>query len=393
MIQDGYNKTIENALNKICGHKLFANSPTYTVLLKYLVEKAIASEGLNEVTIGSDLYGIDYATDINNGTVRSYMFKLRKKLDEYYKEEGKDDAIVFDIKKGQYNLAFLSLKDHQLNLTDKKKEVKLSLRNLKMGGFVAIVLMLGFIASKISLDKTEYVWESFFQKNNSNIVVISDQYMLTEAFENNELHPIVYGEINCEKDFIRYKQEYPDRKISITDYTLMSKMAPYAVKTLTKYFIENESDFSLKLESNLTYEDITEKNILFIGQHKTMTLSKSMFLKTSKGFSIFKDGFKYKSEHSEKIYNTSHGKNGKIEYALVSFTSLNPGKTALYFVSNNDIGVMATVRKFTDKDWLKDFYKQLPDQAQFNALFEVSGIQRNDVSCKLVELEILTSPK
>ena len=75
---------------------------------------------------------------------------------------------------------------------------------------------------------------------------------------------------------------------------------------------------------------------------------------------------------------------------MVSYNPLSNGKNALYFVSNNDIGVMATVRNFTDEKWLKEFAKQFPDESKhFNALFEVSGLQRTDVSCKLVELEVL----
>ena len=55
---------------------------------------------------------------------------------------------------------------------------------------------------------------------------------------------------------------------------------------------------------------------------------------------------------------------------MVSFTSLSPGKKFIYFVSNNDIGVMATLKEFTDKDWLKEFYKNSGSKVNhFNALF------------------------
>ena len=107
-------------------------------------------------------------------------------------------------------------------------------------------------------------------------------------------------------------------------------------------------------------------------------------------FSTYKDGFKFKNDTSEKVYNTIFEQNGNIEYAMVSYNSYSPGKKALFFVSNNDIGVIATVRNFTNPKWLSSFGHQLPKSTQyFNALFEVSGIQRNDTNCKLVALEIV----
>lgn len=75
---------------------------------------------------------------------------------------------------------------------------------------------------------------------------------------------------------------------------------------------------------------------------------------------------------------------------MVSFYPLSNGKNALYFLLNNDIGVMATVQKFTNKKYLYEFSSQLPKGAKhFNALFKVSEMQRTDISCKLVELEVL----
>lgn len=205
-----------------------------------------------------------------------------------------------------------------------------------------------------------------------------------------EMHATMYPEINSNEELLSYKEEHPERKIDNTDFTLMSKMAPFSIKILDELFLKSGHNYKLKLESNLSLNDIKENNILFIGQFKTMNLSKSFFLKDSKAFTIYGDGFMYKRNGNEKIYNTQFSESGKVEYALVSFTSLRPEKDALYFVSNNDIGVMATLRNFTDKDWLKDFSAQLPDKTnKFNALFKVSGIQRTDMSCELIELEII----
>lgn len=383
-------KIIEDALNRICSHKLFVNSLTHIDLLKYLVEKNLSKEKLNEVTIGIDLYGIDYSENKNNSTVRSYIYKLRKKLDEYYDETGRNEEVIFEIVKGQYNLSFVSVDEYHKSKSKKSQSVTIPTKYIKLLGGLLLLTILTSVVLKTMISKPNFIWEGYFENNAQNLLVISDQFIVYEKLPDGKTYGVSYPEINNYNDFIKYTNEHPDKELKITDYTLMSKMAPYSVKKLTQWFESNKNDFLLELESKLNYDDIQNQNILFIGQYKTMNLSKSLFLQDSKAFTTFDDGFKHKKDNVEKVYTTSFGANQKVEYAMVSFTSLSPKKNTLFFVSNNDIGVMATVRKFTDKNWLSTFQKQFKGKTKhFNALFEVKGLQRTDVSCKLVVLEIL----
>ncbi|WP_111707630.1 hypothetical protein [Lutibacter citreus] len=390
MISTEKRKEINEALNRIKLHELFVRSSTYSRLLKYLVEKAIVGEDLKEYTIGADLFGENYVNNKNDGTVRSKMYKLRKKLSKYYETDGKKEIVIFDIEKGQYNLSFLSADEYFKSKTGKTETVTIQIKYIKLLLGVILLSLISFFIIKTIVTKPNFIWEPYFEKTSENLLIISDQFIVHEKMEDGKMYGISYPEINNYNDFIKYTQKHHNKELKPTDYTLMSKMAPYTVNTLSKWFEFNKNEFDLKLESKLKYEDIQNHNILFVGQYKTMNLSKSLFLQSSKVFTTFGDGFKYKDDSNEKVYNTKFGNNLKVEYAMVSYTTLNNGKCALYFVSNNDIGVMATVNKFTNNKWLAEFKQQLPSKSKhFNALFEVSGMQRNDVSCKLVELEVL----
>jgi hypothetical protein len=381
------NNTIKEALDKLCAHPLFVNSSVYTRLMIYLVEKAIQKEDIKEYTIGNDLFGKNYLNDKNDGTVRTYMYKLRKKLAAYYADENIENEVIFEIKKGQYNLDFIyegKYKKSKFSAT-----VQIVLKYIKSVNFLFIVAILLFFGIKAYLRQPPVMWENFFTSSSENLVVMSDHYVLMLKDPYGEEHATLYGKINNDADFYEFKKEHPDRSIKTTDFTLLSKMAPYSIYTLSEWFLGMNKHFKLQLESQLTLNEVKQHNIIFIGQHKTMNISSSFFLKDSKVFSTYKDGFRYEFEGKEKIYNTKHDSKGKVEYAMVSFVSISPEKEAIYFVSNNDIGVMATLRNFTNIDWLKEFSSKLPDQKiKFNALFEVSGLQRTDMSCKLVELEI-----
>ncbi|WP_111708226.1 response regulator transcription factor [Lutibacter citreus] len=390
MIEKKDRKVIEEALEHICSHKLFVNSSINTRLLRYLVEKAFVEEDLKEFTIGMDLWGKDYGDDKNDGVVRSYMYKLRKKLDEYYIENDADKTIIFEIKKGQYNLKFLTPDVYKGISNESKGFIKIPIKYLKILGLIIFMGLLLISSWYLIFERQELCWRSFFDKNANNLVIVSDQFMLTEKNQWDELHATMYSEINSNEEYLDYVKEHPERNIATTDYTLLSQMVPWSIKRLSEWFFKYKSDFKLQFESKLNYKEIQDNNILFIGQYKSMNTSKSLFLKNSKVFTMYQDGFKYKEGEIEKVYNTNYGKNGKIEYAMVSFTSLSPNNEALYFVSNNDIGVIATLRNFTDSKWLKEFYKILPKNTKyFNALYEVKGMQRTDMSCKLMELEVI----
>ncbi len=388
MKPNGDSKSVKEALEKICAHPLFANSTVYTRLLSYLVDKALQHEDIKEYSIGADLFGKDFVNDENNGSVRIYMYKLRKRLDAYYAETYPQHNIFFEIKKGQYNLHFISKKEYIKQ--NQNAAIRISFKQLKIAAIIFTLMLIALFGIKAIVNQPAALWKPFFERGSNSILVVSDSYVLMATNEHGEKHATIYSQIKDDADFFEFKKLHPDDKLETTDYTMLSKMAPYCTQNLTQWFVDNSSHFNLRLESELKLNDFKENNIVFIGQYTSMNISASFFLKSSKVFTNIKDGYKYKNEGVEILYSTTHQPGSKVEYAMVSYNKLSPGNVAIYFVSNHDIGVMATLRNFTDKNWLKTFYKQLPTKtAHFNALFKVSGIQRTDVSCELVELEVL----
>lgn len=383
---------IDAALERILNHKLFSNSVVYERLLRYLVNKYGKEEALKEYTIGVDLFGKDYGEGQKEGTVRSYMYQLRKRMAGYYEDPNTEEVFRFEIKKGQYNLSIVEVEpDEGLEQNEDKSSEQTRLRRFGIGGLFVLALLSLVLVKSFKSENLGYFWSPFFDSDSVSEVVVSDQFIVLATNQYGEARSTIFKGINSMEEFVEYSDKHPDRQLRTTDYTMISKMAPFAVQRLTRWFFEYGRDFSLRLESQLNYDDVSEKHLIFVGQFKSMNFSKHLFLRNSKAFSTYFDGFMYtSSDGSQKEYNTVFGESEDVEYAMVSFDSFAPGKNALYFVSNNDIGVMAIVRNFTDSEWLSTFLEQLPaEPTHFNALFEVRGLQRNDVSCKLVELELV----
>jgi hypothetical protein len=85
----------------------FRNSPTSRRLLRYLADHSLAGDAdqLKEYTIGVDAFGKPEDYDPRqDSTVRIQIGRLRQRLSDYYREEGKDDPFVVDLPKGRFTL-------------------------------------------------------------------------------------------------------------------------------------------------------------------------------------------------------------------------------------------------------------------------------------------------
>ena len=96
---------IREELERILAHPLFANSRRYPKLLRYVVQKTLdePSEALKERTLGVQVFGRepDYDTNLDH-VVRTTAGEVRKRLQQYYLEEGQHDPVIVELPSGSY---------------------------------------------------------------------------------------------------------------------------------------------------------------------------------------------------------------------------------------------------------------------------------------------------
>ncbi|MEM9337195.1 MAG: helix-turn-helix domain-containing protein [Bacteroidota bacterium] len=381
-------QVVRDFLKKVGNDDLFVKAPRYFQMLEYLVEKALKGDDLKEQTIGLELFEQDYSESKNSGIVRVYMYNLRKRLKKYYEGTGKHDAIKFLLEKGSYNLKFIA-QDVPSVSVDLSKPV----RFFSTAWVWILLLVIGTSAIvfyfKLSPQKI-YLWDHFFDPATSTLCVMADQTVLQKK-NGPQGEFVTRREVNNPDEFIAYTHKFGADSFTLAEFTFFTRAIPYSIYRLTRWFSENEREFSLTPESELRFKDSGANNVIYIGQSKTMSVSRELFLKNSKWF---KDKYRFfessKGGKVKKYRSTFRDGGIRVEYAMVSFMPLENGNKGLYFVSNHDIGTMATVSQFTDPEFLNEFYQSLPSKdAYFNALFRVEGIDRTDVDCKLVELELI----
>lgn len=95
-------------IERILRSDTFRNSEVLRRLLRFLGEKSISGEAdqLKEYSIGIDALGKPSSYDPRqDSVVRIQVGRLRQKLVEYYRLEGKDDPVVIDLPKGRFKLS------------------------------------------------------------------------------------------------------------------------------------------------------------------------------------------------------------------------------------------------------------------------------------------------
>ncbi|MFR9650870.1 MAG: hypothetical protein SNG35_02450 [Rikenellaceae bacterium] len=383
--------TIESYLNRISEDKIFADSPRYRGLLHFIVTQSLEGKHIKELNIAAQIYGENFGEDKSDGRVRVYMFNLRKRLDSYYKGGGASDEILFILEKGSYNMQF-----RQRDNSNSEPQVNATKRSIGSWSlfFLGVLLTTAiFLSPKLVKEfENHYCWDSFIRGDRPTLCILADQIIIQHKSDDVWTNELRISTIKNRSQFYNYMMQNPNDSMRLSNFSLYSKAIPFSLHRLTEWLLSYDKRFTLTPDSNFSYDDINGTNIIYLGQIKTMDASSRLFLKSSKIFSVDQK-FIYVTHGADKMrYRARFDNNEMIttEYALVSYMPLEGRNKALFFASNNDIGTMATINKFTDKSFLADFYRSLPSHdSHFNALFKVEGIGRTNITCELIELEIL----
>ncbi len=103
--EDATQAQVERILNSTT----LRNAEVLRRLFKFLAEKSLAGEAdhLKEYIVGVDAFGKPPGYDPRqDSVVRIQMGRLRHKIADYYKDEGKDDLVLIDVPKGHFKITW-----------------------------------------------------------------------------------------------------------------------------------------------------------------------------------------------------------------------------------------------------------------------------------------------
>ena len=383
---------IKKYLDKILQSGYFNKSKVSCDLLEYLVKASLEGNNPKEFTIGVELFGKKYDNRTKqDSNIRVYIHNIRKKLKEYYENEGSRDEIIFELERGKYIVNFKTRKEIA---SEKPKSYLVSF--LLTLGLLIMVSVFYFLKTKKEASpwKRLPVWQNFADNRKETLLVLGDYYVFNGLLPtgNSGIYRDFF--INSEVDYEHLLDKKPElvKTLSKSNLTYLSKMAIFCESDIYKVFARTGGTINVKLLSDIQPTDLKQYNIIFIGNYKNMGIFENMVHEMKFAFGVANSSIQYifANDPCARIYEASGNNLKEEDFALIVNTNGYNGNRLLLFLSSQDIGNIASVKQMTNSAYLKQFttdkLKNL-DPENFHALYKVEGINKTDLSINLIRVE------
>lgn len=387
------NDQLQNKLlEKILASKEFSGSKVYASYLAYLVESAQSGKSLKEVSIAIEFFG--KGSDFNpaeDTIVRSHTYNLRKKLQTYSYDEGKDDKYRLRIPKGHYDVTFVPVSENPYH---PQKMLQLIAREYKLVivGFLS-VLLLGSLVYNHSLnrklttyhiiDKHDPIWNEYLQSRQPVLVVLGDHLFFndySEKFKN--IITIRSGKINSPEDLDALKAQYPGNTIKPSDEPYFPYHSIWSLPPVLSILNSVGQKPILRKSSSVNPQTLGEYNIIFLGSIKTLYILKHTLAQSHFSFEILPHIITYTNADSSRIFKTNLHSTGLNEDLVLAVKLPGPADNSIFIIASyHSLGAPEVVNHLTQtasrlevEQKFIEKYGHVPEY--FEILFRVTGIDK-----------------
>lgn len=382
----------QDVLKRLLKSKTFSKSTTSNILLKYLVDSSISQKNINATDIALELFGSQYEYEKSEATARVNIYHLRKKLEIYFENEGINDGIYIDIKRGQYGVEFIETKKH---VSSNWKKIFLGLV------LIMLIPLTLFIYQKLNT-KTP-VWDSLFSNKKETTLYLYDIFGYYGPTLFNKMGWHRDYEINSPAQFYKKIENRPDliKKYAPGRNLYVNFLSSYSVNNLSRYFAKHDNEFSIEKFHNLSPLKLKAQNSIYLGPFRYENAFVDFFNLKSKRFKLIpkknlkaidnveftnKKNISY-NESRDIVYKnfekeidtliTLNSDGHSFEHVLVAKLKGNNNTSNMMFFSNHGFGATAAIEFFTNVDSIRKFNTNyLKNAEEFIALFYVSGKDR-----------------
>ncbi len=411
-------KTLKKQIvEKILQSSEFANSKTNKDLLTYLIKNHLDGEIPNETEIAIEILNRDKSFNSSEDPiVRVHMHKLRKKLENYYQTEGKNEKIHLEIPKGRYALKFSTVCQDPVSETKKKPYF-----------YIAMIVVLCIICAALGyqtwslngkmkqhsiISKKDKIWKEFLNGSHQILFVLGNHLFFSEYSKDLKKWRYVRDTaINSKEELENFIKTYPKFYVEETNEAYFPDSGIFGMSPLlyTLYPVRNKIIFRRAMD--VTPAFLREYDILFVGSIKTLGILNQIFSASNFKYHVRPNELFFtppetplaRSDYSKKIFYTNPEtlKTDTLETTFNNYTGYNrdlavvlkvpgPMKNTIFIISSFfSSGAPEVAKYLTDKNTLEQIeqrfiekYTYVPDY--FEILFEVRGIEKTGLSTKII---------
>ncbi len=384
----------------------FRGSEVLRHLFRFLAEKTFSgdADGLKEYTVAIDaLQKPSTYNPQHDSTVRIQVSRLRQKLADYYRTEGKSDALIIDIPKGRFKLTFETVHAVEVELplpppvqeppvAPPRNNLAIALAVLLVaavawGSYLAVRLRQVQAISALNVSdhpvwtpEVEKLWSPFFDNSRPLILGIEDplfmELQVGDGIYYRDRAIDDWGKLLGTRAVVGLRQLFNNPAAQPSHYytPLGEVSASFLVGKLSA---ARPQHISIVRASELSWQQLADNNILIVGkesffdpQIRAMPLHPPFF-PNAKGIenSNPKPG---EPKFFADQYSGAPAEEGEI-YALVTHLPGAAGKGEFAsFVSNRAAGYVGALQWFTDPQSAKLLITKLTNaDGQFPKHYQV----------------------
>jgi hypothetical protein len=360
-------------VGRIVQSETFRNSGVLQRLLRFLVDKFLSGDALHlkEYTVAVEALGRASTYDPrHDSAVRIQASRLRQKLAEYYRTEGKNDLIVIDLPKGHFQLSF-GARDNIPELSPQRSRMALGqiLLYTALGiavawGIFATAMLLREHQINTSADSTwnpalKELWRPFLTANRPLMLVVEDP-LFFRLQTNADFKWFRDPSIN---DFAQVADSSTVKAVSKAldiskvgpehFYTPISEVT--AALLLGKLLGTRQQNISLARTSQVSWQDIADENVVYVGARPFFDVhSRGMSLQPQLipvrgGVQNLKPGPGEPAMFADE-YGAPGTENGEFYVVVTHIPGPTGASNLLSFTSNRAPGFIGGVQWFTNAD-------------------------------------------
>ncbi|MDT8429595.1 MAG: hypothetical protein RQ757_12630 [Pseudomonadales bacterium] len=403
---------------KIIDSGQLGRSPTYTALLRYLVQCAHENRTPKEVEIALDVLGRTADFDVSkDSVVRVYIHQLRKRLDAYYQYTEQDCDYHLVIPRGQYTLAALPVPGNTEpgSLTPAADPLmpdrQHSTRNWLILLGVLLLLNVAWTIGNLldqsvaspSLEAASHkMWAAMMDDELPILLVMGDYYIFGEQDDNGRINRMVRDfSINSADELEQQQRENPETAANYLDLDLnyLPEGSAFALSRIMPILQATGKRVNVTMMSRLNTADLKTNHIVYIGYISALNKLRPLVFASS-GLQIGRTYDELYNRGSGEIYSSDAGlpQQGEAfrDYGLLSAFPAPGGIQFVIIAGTRDAGLMHSAQAAAQSGQLQQIENSLelsytPAFASHEALFEVFGFDRLNFDANLVHTRVLDS--
>ena len=393
-------------LDKILNSKDFSGSKVYGSYLAYLVEAKTSGKSLKETTIALEFFGKNADFNPAHDTiVRSHTYNLRKKLENYYHTEGKEDKLRLRIPKGHYEVAF---EPHSEREASNRIVTALRSRNsVYFFTITSLVLLLIFAWLRLravessleeyrNIDKTDEIWGEYLDSDLPVLIAVGDHFFFNEPSEiYQNLLAMRDGKINSLEDMEAFKAKHPNREIQPADEPYFPYHSIWSLPPILSLFYSVHQQPILRKASALSPQMLGEYNMIFVGSIKTLYILKHTLAKSRFRFAISPHKITYRPAGSDsaQVFETSAHSTGPNDDLVLAVKLRGPAQNSIFIIASyHSLGAPEIAKYLAEpqarllvEDKFREKFGKVPHY--FEVLFRVTGIDKTAYNAEMLIYE------